>query len=72
MHTEETTLTKKDNSIELTYENCKTAFIVETIQTKNIVGKEVNSATGKCRKPRGKKLFNFYVKKGGVVLVSVT
>lgn len=75
MTTEETIMKKTNNGIELIYaETGRTAFIVESIKTKGIVAPEINIATGKCRKPKGKKLFTFYVKKSsteGLTLVSV-
>lgn len=75
MATEETIMKKTNNGIELIYdETGRTAFIVESIKTKGVISPETNIATGKCRKPRGKKLFNFYVKEStteGLTLVSV-
>lgn len=75
MHTEETILRKNADNIELLYENGNLAFVVESIETKNIPAPHLNIATGKCRRPRGKKLFGFIVKKSttkGLTLVAVS
>lgn len=74
-HTEETIIRTNKENIELVYENGNLAFIVESIKTKDIPAPHLNIATGRCRKPKGKKLYNFVVKKSnieGLTLVSVS
>ena len=43
----------------------KVNFIITELTTKGLTAKHLNVARGYCRKPRGKKIYCFIVKKDG-------
>ena len=71
MYTEYGILKKNTDSLTINNDNTKKImFIIININNSPIAPK-INIATGECRKPKEKKLFNFCVKNDGTILISV-
>jgi len=71
MRTEQGQIEKRNDEIIIKCDGNNHYYIVDTIQTENIPGKNLNIAIGRCRNPKGKKSFGFCVKNNGVVLISI-